>query len=116
MVLDGTGVKWIKDNTLEGIVRGALNLGKEDPLTKSAMERLFFLDATSLKIKDLIGLEYATQLEGLFLDNNQISDIIPLKGLTQLEGLSLAANQISDITPLKRTYTIKAVISWRESD
>ena len=44
-ILVGTGVDWMPDDALEGFVRGTLNLGREKPLTKQAMQRLFFLSA-----------------------------------------------------------------------
>ena len=52
-------------------------------------------------IKNLTGLEFATNLIELELGRNQISDVTPLKGLINLTRLSLGINQISDVTPLK---------------
>ena len=53
-------------------------------------------------VRDLTGLEHATQLTTLDLSSNQISDITPLGSLTRLTELDLSSNQISDITPLAR--------------
>ena len=52
-------------------------------------------------IKDLTGIEFATNLIVLELGRNQISDVTPIKGLINLTRLSLGINQISDVTPLK---------------
>ena len=52
-------------------------------------------------IKNLTGLEFATNLIELELSRNQISDVTPLKGLINLTHLSLGINRISDVTPLK---------------
>ena len=52
-------------------------------------------------IKNLTGLEFATNLTELELGRNQISDVTPLKGLINLTRLSLGINRISDLTPLK---------------
>ena len=52
-------------------------------------------------IKNLTGLEFATNLIELEFGKNQISDVTPLKNLTKLTHLSLGINQISDVTPLK---------------
>ena len=52
-------------------------------------------------IKNLTGLEFATNLIELEFSKNQISDVTPLKNLTKLTHLSLGINQISDVTPLK---------------
>ena len=50
-------------------------------------------------ITDLTGLEHATQLRTLYLNQN-ISDISQLAALTELTSLSLNGNRISDISPL----------------
>ena len=51
-------------------------------------------------VRDLTGLEHATQLTTLDLSSNQISDLTPLGSLTRLTELDLSSNQISDLTPL----------------
>jgi internalin A len=58
------------------------------------------LDASEKNIVDLTGLEYATRLVILRLQNNQIEDISPLTNLTSLTFLLLDNNQISDVSPL----------------
>ena len=52
------------------------------------------------EIQDLTGLEYATSLQDLELDDNQIIDISALSGLTNLQDLYLENNQIIDISSL----------------
>ena len=52
------------------------------------------------KIRNLAGLEYATNLTELRLGSNRISDVTPLAGLTSLSSLDLSGNWISDVTPL----------------
>ncbi len=100
------------DTNLAAVVQDALGLAANAPITRQALQTLTFLDAQSYRIekitgqygtiKDLTGLEHATQLTQLQLHNNQISDIRPLAGLTQLRDLGIWNNQISDITPLAR--------------
>ena len=51
-------------------------------------------------IVNLTGLEYATNLTNLHLDNNQISDLSPLANLTNLTYINLSDNQITSIEPL----------------
>ena len=94
------GTDLIPDGRLAAAVRQALGLAPNAPITKQAMERLTVLRAGSRQIKNLTGLEHATQLEELSLGHNQISDISPLAGLTQLRRLFLGRNQISDVSPL----------------
>ena len=97
------------DANLAAVVRDALGLAPDAPITKQVLQKLTSLDAQSHKIReitgqggvnDLTGLEHATQLTRLWLNNNQISDISPLARLTRLEKLGIWNNQISDIRPL----------------
>ena len=57
-------------------------------------------------IKNLTGLEFATNLIELEFSKNQISDVTPLKNLINLTHLSLGINQISDVTPLKNLINL----------
>ena len=98
------------DENLAAVVRDALGLAPSARITRQAMQRLTLLDAQSYRIievtgqegeiEDITGLEHATQLTRLFLNNNRIRDIGPLSRLPQLEELSIFNNQISDIGPL----------------
>ena len=52
-------------------------------------------------IQDLTGIQFATNLNTLHLDRNQVSDLSPLAGLIGLRALFLYHNPVSDISPLK---------------
>ena len=101
---------WIPDANLATLVRDELGLAPNAPITRQAMQRLTFLDAQSYRIRevtgqggqieDITGLEHATRLRRLWLNNNRIRDIRPLSRLIQLEELGIWNNQIRDITPL----------------
>ena len=95
-----TGNVVMPDAKLAAAVRKALGLGSNAAITKQKIQGLTELDARDSQIKNLTGLEHATQLTYLFLYNNQISDVSPLRGLTQLRNLGLDGNQISNIRPL----------------
>ena len=107
------------DPNLRAVVRDALGLAPNAPITRQAMRGLTFLNAQSSRIeeitgqygriRDLTGLEHGTQLTKLWLSNNQISDIRPLAGLTQLQDLHIWNNQISDITPLTRLPQLESL-------
>ena len=109
----------VPDANLAALVRNALDLTANTPITRQAMQRLTFLDAQSYRIrqitgrggqiKDITGLEHATQLTRLWLNNNQISDVRPLSGLTQLEALNIWNNQISDVRPLSGLTQLEAL-------
>ena len=58
------------------------------------MRKLTQLTANDAGIKDLTGLEHATQLRALSLVGNQIRDVSPLAGLKNLQVLSLSENPI----------------------
>ena len=95
----------IPDANLAAAVKAALNLPSSVVLTSHTMLDLTYLDASTNKISDLTGLQYATNLSYLhlgYLDraDNQIKDITPLAGLKKLVHLTLDHGEISDITPL----------------
>ncbi len=88
-----------KDDNLIATVRKALNKPM-GPITVADMATLTRLEVGSASISDLTGLEYATNLQELWLNNKQISDLKSIGNLTNLQVLGLHANQISDITQL----------------
>ena len=95
-----TGNVVMPDAKLASAVRKALGLGSNAAISKQKIQGLTRLDARDSQIKNLSGLEHATQLTHLFLYYNQISDVSPLRGLTQLRHLGLDGNQISNVRPL----------------
>ena len=90
----------IPDPNLETAIREALELPDQTPITPQEMLRLTRLGASKRQIKDLTGLEHATNLTGLSLHQNSINNLRSLAGLTHLKGLSLWGNPISDLSPL----------------
>ena len=90
----------VPDAALAALLRTTLELAADADITTADMEKLSTLDASSQGITDLTGLEYAVNLEDLFLDSNSIVDISPLASLTTLRYLLLEDNDISDVSPL----------------
>ena len=95
---------WMPDKNLRDIVREVLGIPVDDILTKDALRDLTELDAAEVilftddpRITDLTGLEYATNLTELYLNEHAISDLRPLATLTQLNKLSLNDNVIEKI-------------------
>jgi Leucine-rich repeat (LRR) protein len=88
------------DPNLEQAVRNTLGIPGGQPITRADMTRLTSLNAESKSIRSLSGLEYAINLQDLYLESNQINDINPLANLNNLQELHLGRNQISDISPL----------------
>ena len=54
-------------------------------------------------IRDLTGIQFATNLDELSLNDNQISDLSPIAGLAELRtGSGLTKTPVSDLSSLKR--------------
>ncbi len=58
-------------------------------------------------IKDLSGLEYASNLTKLVIAENEIKDLSPLSSLSSLEYLELDRNRITDVSPLSSLKQLK---------
>ena len=99
----------IPDPNLETAIREQLNLPDEIHLTQQEMLRLTGLGAENREIKNLTGLEYATNLIGMTLPYNEISDLTPLAELIHLEYLWLWGNPISDLSPLTNLTVLKRI-------
>ena len=98
---------WMPDANLRKAVRTVLRLNGNEPLTQQKLLNLNVLNARRLGIRDLTGLEYATNLRSLSVGGNQISDLTPLAYLTNLTGLYIGNNLISDITPLTNLTNLR---------
>lgn len=102
----------IPDPVLASVLRDALDLAPDAPITKSKMQTLYRLNVSNWDIKDLTGdiqqkitdltgLEHATQLSWLVLHAaHRTEDLRPLSGLTHLTYLELSFGSISDLRPL----------------
>ena len=90
----------IPDPNLRVVVLTALGKAKNDPITPSEMSTLTRLKKRRANISNLTGLESATNLTTLDLDENNITDISATAGLTNLTALNLGGNNISDISPV----------------
>ncbi len=91
----------IPDPGLRAALEAALSKEAGDDITQSEMENLESFEAFDSGIRNLTGLEYATDLKEIRLGNNRISDVSPLKNLINLTWLSINGNRISDVFPLK---------------
>src|SRR3989339_877506 len=103
-----------KDKNLENTIREELNLASDHIITADDMLKLTRLEylASSIEsqIKDLTGLEYASNLGYLVLYEHQISDISALSGLIKLKFLNLYNNQITDISALSGLTSLESLI------
>ena len=88
----------------DGIINA--NLSPTDPIPQSTLRRLKSLTITDgTVISDLTGLEHATVLHVLALQNTQeVTDLTPISGIS-LGSFFLTNNQVEDITPLQGSRT-----------
>ena len=91
----------IPDPNLRAAVAEALGKGPNAPITVEDMEKLGpYFKAENKGIRDLTGLQFATNLIELDVDDNPISDLSPIAGLINLRDLDFADTLISDLSPL----------------
>ena len=100
---------WMPDANLRTKVREALGLAPGDVFTQEAIAELTSISFVNSGIKDLTGLEHATQLTTLDLRFNKIRDVSALSGLTQLTVLDLSYNGITDVSALSRLTQLTAL-------
>ena len=90
----------IPDAALRTAFETVLKVEPGNPIAPVEIETLTVLDASETQIRDLTGLELATNLIRLDVSGNGISDISPVAGLDNLSALFLDDNSISDISPV----------------
>ena len=99
----------IPDANLRAAIEAALDKTSGAPITEAEMKTLTSLRAWEAGIRDLTGLETATNLTSLSLVDNDITDISPLSDLTKLTSLSLGYNHITDVSPLSDLTKLKTL-------
>jgi Leucine-rich repeat (LRR) protein len=88
-----------EDKQLENAVR--LQLEKPiGTITELDMQQLTNLDASYQNIVSLTGLQFAVNLEELYLEGNQINDLFPVNYLTKLRKLSVGHNELTSLAPI----------------
>lgn len=90
----------IPELNLERAICQALGVSRDSLTREIVGENLTSLDASSMEIRDLTGLEYATNLETLVLRNNLVEDLSPLSSLARLKKLDLTGNRIRNLGAL----------------
>ena len=90
----------IPDDELRERLESRLGKRAGETITSIEMASLTRFGVYRRGVVDLTGLEFATGLVDLSLDDNEIVDIGPLSGLTNLSRLTLTDNPIEDLSPL----------------
>ena len=99
----------IPDFNLRAVITNKLGKAPGATITVADMAWITDLDGTNRNIRNLTGLEYATNLIQLWLPENNITDLRPLSGLTRLIELDLLSNSIFDISPLARLINLRGL-------
>ncbi len=92
----------IPDPNLRNAIAQVLGKARGAAITVADMQALDALYAANENIRNLTGLETATNLRKLGLEANSISDLSPISGLTNLTFLHLRNNSISNISHLAK--------------
>ena len=100
----------ISDDNLRAVIADSLGKAPNATFTREEMGTLTRIAAPNRGIRDLTGLEHATNLRWLSLgrarvddewvNSNHISDLSPLTRLTNLTYLDLTSNRISSISTI----------------
>ena len=93
---------YIPDPNLRSAIAETLGKAPNASITVEEMEGLERLHANHSDIKNLAGLELATNLTDLIINNNLISDLSPIAGLINLRRIRLSDNFISDLSVLSK--------------
>ena len=91
----------IPDPNLRRLVREALNLPNDAPVTVRDMRQLTELKVQNTGIENLDGLEHAVNLRRLWIGSNSLSDLSPISHCSKLEDLGISDCGISDISALQ---------------
>ena len=94
----------IPDPNLRVVVEEAL--GTRD-IRPHVMATLTSLRAGNKGVSDLTGLEYAINLEELWISGDQISDLSPLASCTKLIFLEIWDTRVRDLSPLKNLTNLE---------
>ena len=102
----------IADDNLRAVIADSLGKARDATVTRTEMATLTRFAAPNMGIRNLTGIEYATNLQWLWLgsvrvdgelvNSNHISDLSPLSRLTNLTYLNLTSNRISSVSALSR--------------
>jgi hypothetical protein len=82
----------VPDQQLRKAINLALGRNAMDALNRGELAQLTGLTAINQGISDLTGLEWATNLTSVNVNNNNLSAITPLANLTKLTSISWTGN------------------------
>ena len=99
-VLPG-GQVHIPDPNLRAAIADELGKSVNAPITAEEMKGLRAIDLANKGVRDLTGLQFATNVTWLHLIDNQISDLSPIAGLMELREIWARGNVLSNLSPVR---------------
>ncbi len=102
----------IPDVNLRAAIAETLGKAPNASVTRAEIATLRDLNAEDVGIRNLTGLEAATNLEEVRLNHNLISDLSPLAGLSRLHTIRIGDNTISDLSPLAKSISLRGLDLW----
>ena len=105
----------IPDSNLRAAITNTLGKSPSAPIVRRHMTTLTGLEASGASVRDLTGLDTATNLTYLGLSENNISDISAVSGLNNLRDLNLGDNSITDISAVSDLNNLRDLSLWNNS-
>ena len=105
----------IPDVNLRAAIASELDKASGATITAAEMATLTNLEAHEADIRNLTGLEFATNMEEIRCNNNLISDLLPLTELINLRVIELRDNVISDLSPIAGLINLEWLIVTHNS-
>ena len=105
----------VPDVNLRAAITAALGKTPGATITAAEMATLTRLEGHNADIRNLTGLEAATELEEIRCNNNLISDLLPLTDLVNLRVIELRDNVISDLSPIVGLINLEWLIVTHNS-
>ena len=99
----------IPDPNLRAAIAEVLGKASDAPITAEEITRLTYLDAAGMDIRNLEGLQFATNLTVLRIGDNPILDLSPLAGLTKMREIHFRDTLVLDLSPLASLYDLEVI-------
>lgn len=93
----------VKQPNFEEAIKYQLDIDEKIKINKEHLQDITTLDAAWWGVREIEGIQYANNLESIYLEGNQIDNIFPLSELKKVKILNLHNNLITDISPIS-TY------------
>ena len=91
-----------------GLINNGVDLNNDTFITKSELgARTGKISFTDLDVTNLEGMQYATGINDLQLNNNKVSDLKPISDLVNLKNLDISGNDILEISDLSKLINLE---------